>query len=250
MASVRRRRPWKFPWWPPCRWGLLAAHVPCTCLNCCKLPNTTVRLLMWFPYEHFNTCQWHVRRGPYPRGPIHVIRTNTAYIRYHALTRTQNAHCAHERRQLGRHRWHASSRVERPRAPTNFGPATFFSPRPRSRGRLLTARRARPPVKIAASVVLKYAVAMRRHARLSPGVHWNFVGHRRARQDAAADGDSQCARAPEATRRSRERLGGHMPAKEDTTRPHASSPLEVALVAFERTWTRWPSRAEILFKVL
>jgi hypothetical protein len=25
-------------------------------MQCCKLPNTTVRLLMWFPYEHFNTC--------------------------------------------------------------------------------------------------------------------------------------------------------------------------------------------------
>ena len=40
-----------------CRWvGVISSSRAVYMEHCCKLPNTTVRLLMWFPYEHFNTC--------------------------------------------------------------------------------------------------------------------------------------------------------------------------------------------------
>ena len=115
----------------------------------------------------------------------------------------------------------------------------------------MTARRARPPVKIAASVALKYAVAMRRHARLSPGASigtlWVIDVLDRMRPPTA----THSARARP------KRLGGHgngwvaiCPRKKHKTRPHASGPVEVALVAFERTLDTVAERAEIAFKVL
>ena len=91
---------------------------------------------------------------------------------------------------------------------------------------------------------------MRHHARLSPGASigtlWVIDVLDRMRPPTATHG----------ARARPKRLGGHgngwmaiCPRKKHKTRPHASGPVEVALVAFERLSDSVAERAEILFKV-
>ena len=150
------------------------------------------------------------------RGSIHVIHTHTLPTSRKSCTNTAaaSARRAHERRpfrtaslsaELSRAtaradaHWTCSLPLAPPKiaGPALDGTASSTAPgklpprRPQARGRDVPAR-----------------------ALVSRRVHWHSVSHRRARQDAVAEGDSQCARAPGPTRRARGRLGGHMPAKE------------------------------------